>query len=85
MEYVKYLRCDIILVVAFCGSVMAIESANIVGYANQVLKDDKQAITSGFIDISEIANGRKVFGFPSSSRIMMEFAIEGRFSCRGKL
>ena len=61
MEYVKYLRCDIILVVAFCGSVMAIESANIVGYANQVLKDDKQAIASGFIDISEFANGQEGF------------------------
>jgi len=40
---------------------MAIESANIVGYANQVLKDDKQAITSGFIDISEIANVQEGF------------------------
>lgn len=85
MEYVKYLRCDIILVVAFCGSVMAIESANIVSYAKQVLKDDKQAITSGFIDISEIANSQEGFWlsrlFPNYNGV----CNRGRFNCRGKL
>ena len=35
MEYVKYQRCDILLVVAFCGTVFALESANVVGYQNQ--------------------------------------------------
>jgi hypothetical protein len=39
-------------VAAFCGTVMAIESANVVGYTTQTLADDSQAIAAGFIEVS---------------------------------